>query len=131
MGVDTGGPGHGPAMERWNLNEIETPDGTRSPVVLHSRDGESRVVLIRVEAGQALGDHQVKEAALVLVVEGRVRVDASDESVDAGPGELLRFDPDERHAITSESGARILVVLSPWPGDGHYRGDAVSASSQA
>ena len=131
MGVDSGVPGHGPVMERWNLNEVETPDGVRSPAVLHSRDGESRVVLIRVEPGQALGDHQVKEAALVLVVDGRARIDAGDESMDAGPGELVRFDPDERHSITSESGARILVVLSPWPGEGHYRGDAVSASSRA
>ena len=74
------------AVRHWKLQEVETPEGTRSPVVLHSRDGEGRVVLIRIDAGQELGEHQVKEAAL---------------------------------------------LLAPWPGEGHYRGErpaAVSAS---
>jgi hypothetical protein len=35
---------------------------------------------------------------------------------------LFRFDPAERHAISSESGARLLLLLAPWPGEGHYRG---------
>ncbi|HEX3055347.1 MAG TPA: cupin domain-containing protein [Gaiellaceae bacterium] len=118
-------------MKRWNLYEIPTPEGTRSPVVLHTQDGEGRVVLIRIDEGQALGEHQVKEAALLLVVDGEVTVEAGDESVDAEAGALFRFDPDERRSVRSASGARVLLFLAPWPGVGHYRGDldAVSASS--
>ena len=118
-------------MKRWNLYEIPTPEGTRSPVVLHTQDGEGRVVLIRIDEGQALGEHQVKEAALLLVVEGEVTVEAGDESVDAEAGALFRFDPDERRTVRSASGGRVLLFLAPWPGVGHYRGDfdAVSASS--
>ena len=109
-------------MQSWNLLEIETPDGTRSPVVLHSTDGEARAVLIEIKAGQALGDHQVKEAALVVVVDGSVRVLAGGETVDAGAGTVFHFEPDERRSVSSESGARVLLVLAPWPGEGHYRG---------
>jgi quercetin dioxygenase-like cupin family protein len=120
-------------VEHWNLDEIETPDGSRSPVVLHSREGERRVVLIRLERGESLRDHQVKESALLLVVDGEARVEAGDESLDAGPGTLFRFDPDERHSVASDGGARLLLLLAPWPGEGHYRGDrgerGVSASS--
>ena len=118
-------------MKRWNLHEIPTPEGTRSPVVLHSQDGEGRVVLIRIDAGQELGEHQVKEAALLLVVDGEVTVDAGDESVDAEAGALFRFDPDERRTVRSASGGRVVLFLAPWPGVGHYRGDRdeVSASS--
>src|SRR4051812_7566621 len=101
--------GNGFSVLRWTLNEVDTPDGSRSPVVLHSQDGESRVVLIGLQPGQALGEHQVKEAAFVLVLGGRVRVEAGSDSVDAGAGELFRFDPDERRSITTESGARVLV----------------------
>jgi quercetin dioxygenase-like cupin family protein len=118
-------------VRHWKLHEVETPEGTRSPVVLHSRDGEGRVVLIRIDAGQQLGEHQVKEAALLLVVEGNVTVDAGNETVAAGAGELFRFDPDERRAVRSSEGARVLLLLAPWPGEGHYRGErpaAVSAS---
>ena len=120
-------------MEHWNLTEIATPEGSRSPVVLHSREGERRVVLIGLERGQALDEHQVKESALLLVVDGEVRVEAGDESLDASPGMLFRFDPNERHSVTSDGGARLLLLLAPWPGEGHYRGDrderGVSASS--
>ena len=118
-------------MKRWNLHEIPTPEGTRSPVVLHSQDGEGRVVLIRIDAGQELGEHQVKEAALLLVVEGEVTVEAGEESVDAEAGALFRFDPDERRTVRSATGGRVLLLLAPWPGEGHYRGErpaAVSAS---
>ena len=110
-------------MRHWELNEIETPDGSRSPAVLHSLEGESRVVLIGLYPGQELGEHQVKESAFLLVVDGQVHVEAGDETVEAGPGELFRFDPDERHSVTANGSARLLLLLAPWPGDGHYRGN--------
>ena len=119
------------AVRHWKLQDVETPEGTRSPVVLHSRDGEGRVVLIRIDAGQELGEHQVKEAALLLVVDGTVTVEAATETIDAGAGELFRFDPDERRTVRSATGGRVLLLLAPWPGEGHYRGErpaAVSAS---
>jgi hypothetical protein len=42
--------------------------------------------------------------------------------MDADAGTLLTFAPNERHSVASEEGARILLLLAPWPGDGHYRG---------
>jgi quercetin dioxygenase-like cupin family protein len=114
-------------VQSWNLLGIETPGGSRSPVVVHS-DNEARAVLIGLDAGQELGDHQVKEAAYLVVVDGRVRVDAGGETVDAGVGTLFQFEPDERHAVSSEGGARILLVLAPWPGHGHYRGESRAAA---
>jgi quercetin dioxygenase-like cupin family protein len=110
-------------VQHWKLKEIETPDGSRSPAVLHSRDGEGRVVLIALDAGQELGMHQVKEAALLLVLDGEIRVVSGAESVVAQASELFRFDPDERRSVTSDAGARLLLLLSPWPGVGHYRGE--------
>ncbi|MBD0329079.1 MAG: cupin domain-containing protein [Thermoleophilia bacterium] len=108
-------------MQSWDLLAIEAPDGTRDPVVLTS-DDDARAVLIRIGAGQELGDHQVKEVAWIVVVDGRVRVRCGAEEVDVGTGALFRFEPDERHAVASDDGARILLLLSPWPGAGHYRG---------
>jgi quercetin dioxygenase-like cupin family protein len=115
-------------VRHWTLREIATPSGTRSPVVLHSKDGAERAVLIELRPGEALGEHQVKESGLLVVVEGAVRVDAGPESVDAGAGELFHFEPGERHAVSSESGGRVLLFLAPWPGEGHYRGDQAAAS---
>jgi quercetin dioxygenase-like cupin family protein len=109
-------------VQSWNLMEIETPDGSRSPVVLHSVDGEARAVLIALDPGQELGDHQVKEAALIVVAHGNVRVTSGVERVEASAGTVFRFDPDERRAVSTDTGARLLLVLAPWPGAGHYRG---------
>ena len=121
-------------MQHWNIREINAPDGSRSPQVLHSQEGQARVVAIHLQPGQELGDHQVKEAALLLVVDGQVHVEAGDESHDASAGMLFRFDPEERHAVAANGEARVLLVLAPWPAADHYqpderRGSGVSASS--
>ena len=112
-------------MRSWNLHEIEVEGGSRSPVVLDS-DEAARAVFIVLEPGQSFGDHQVKEHAFVLVVEGIARVEAGSEAVEAGPGTLCMFEPDERRSVSSDGGARILLLLAPWPGIGHYRGNGPS-----
>ncbi len=109
-------------MQSWNLREIETPGGSRSPVVLRS-DEAARAVLVALDPGQALGDHQVKEGALVAVVDGTVRVESGGKTIEGGTGSFFFFDADERRSISTDTGARILLVLTPWPGEGHYRGE--------
>ena len=112
-------------MRSWNLHEIEAAGGSRSPVVLDS-DEAARAVFIVLDPGQSLGDHQVKEHAFVLVVDGAARVEAGGEVVEAGAGTLCMFDPDERRSVSTDTGARLLLLLAPWPGEGHYRGDALA-----
>ena len=112
-------------MRSWDLHALEVEGGSRSPVVLDS-DEAARAVFIVLDPGQSLGDHQVKEHAFVLVLEGSARVEAGAEVVEAAPGTLCMFEPDERRSVSSEAGARILLLLAPWPGEGHYRGDAPS-----
>jgi quercetin dioxygenase-like cupin family protein len=109
-------------MQSWDLREIEVEGGSRSPVVLESKVDAARAVLIVLEAGQELGDHQVKEHAFLQVVDGSARVEAAGQTVEAQPGTLFAFEPDEQHAVSTESGARLLLLLAPWPGEGHYRG---------
>jgi quercetin dioxygenase-like cupin family protein len=109
------------SVQTWDLKTIDTPGGSRSPVVLHSQD-EARAVLVGLQPGQALGEHQVKEHAYVLVADGTVEIATGNGSIEAGAGTLLRFEPDERHAVAAgNGGARILMLLAPWPGEGHYR----------
>jgi quercetin dioxygenase-like cupin family protein len=107
-------------MQSWQLRDIATPGGSRSPVVLNS-DAEGRAVLIGLEPGQELGDHQVKELAYLHVVDGEVEITAGQESLHAPTGTLVRFEPSERHAVSTADGARILLFLAPWPAEGHYR----------
>ena len=111
-------------MQTWNLLELDAPDGTRDPLVLHSDDG-ARAVLIVLQPGQELGDHQVKENAWVSVLDGDVEIRAGGETVAGRRGTMVHFAPDERHSLVSADGARVLLLLAPWPGEGHYRGQDV------
>ncbi len=110
-------------MQSWRLPEIDTPGGTLSPVVLTSAD-DARAVLIELQPGQELGDHQVKENAWLVVIDGAVTITKGGDVLEAPGGTLVRFPPGERHAVSSRDGGRILLLLAPWPGEGHYLDDA-------
>jgi mannose-6-phosphate isomerase-like protein (cupin superfamily) len=109
-------------VQSWDLNAIEAPDGTRSPAVLETADG-ARAIVIRLAPGQELGDHQVHERAWLIVVEGSAHIKAAGAAVEAGPNTLLTFEPGERHSVASTDGAQVLLILAPWPGEGHYPTD--------
>jgi len=106
-------------VQHWDLRSIDAPRGTRDAYVVHQDEG-ARAVLLALDPGQALGEHQVKENAWVVVLDGTLEVSAGGERVELGAGGLVRFDPAERHALASPGGARVLLVLTPWPGEGHY-----------
>jgi quercetin dioxygenase-like cupin family protein len=110
-------------MEQWNLLDLPAPDGVRSPTVLFSGE-ESRAVVLHIHAGQELGEHQVRERAWLTVIDGDVEVECDGERVDAGAGRLFTFAPGERHSVRSREGARILLLLAPWPAEGHFPPDA-------
>jgi quercetin dioxygenase-like cupin family protein len=106
-------------VESWDLTTIEAPGGTVDPAVLMTDDG-ARAIAIRLDAGQSLDEHQVRERAWVVVVEGEAEIRSGGDVVRGGVGTLATFAPGERHAVSSETGARVLLLLAPWPGDGHY-----------
>ena len=103
-------------MEHWDLTTLSVEP--HHPQILQSARGEGRAIAIHLPAGESLQDHEVHERAYLTVVDGEVEVDAG-ETVSAGPGSLFVFDPKERHEVRATSDARLLLVLAPWPGDGH------------
>jgi quercetin dioxygenase-like cupin family protein len=102
-------------VRSWDLTSLQAP----TPVVVHTED-DARAILVQLEPGGVLGDHQVRERAWVTVVEGEAEFRCDGDSGTFGPGALLMFDPAERHSVRSVGGARILLVLAPWPAEGHY-----------
>ncbi len=104
-------------MESWNLNEL--PVEPRQPQVLDS-ESEGRAIVINLPKGEQLQEHQVHERAWVLVIDGMIGIATPDgDSAEGSTGLLAIFDPAERHEVTALEDARILLVLAPWPGDGH------------
>jgi redox-sensitive bicupin YhaK (pirin superfamily) len=100
-------------MEHWDLRTVDVDP--HRPEILHSARGEARSILLLLPAGEELQDHQVHERAYVVVVEGEVEI----AGTVGGPGLVAMFDPGERHAVRARTDARLLIVLAPWPGNGH------------
>jgi quercetin dioxygenase-like cupin family protein len=103
-------------MESWDLKTVEVEP--RQPRILSSAD-DARTILLNLPEGEEMQEHEVHERARVLVVEGDVDVAEDGDVASAGAGHLFEFAPGERRTITARSDARLLMVLSPWPGDGH------------
>ena len=107
-------------MEHWDLRSLEVEP--RQPRILHSKRGEARSIAINLPAGEALQEHEVHERAYLIVVEGEIEVRNGGSAITGGAGFAAVFDPHERHEVRAMRDARLLLVLAPWPGDGHPGG---------
>jgi quercetin dioxygenase-like cupin family protein len=119
-------------MKRWNLRSL-TPSSTKRtsrepgadaprvarvgpqmPRVLFSSP-ECGAVVIDLQRGDELGDHHVRERAVLELITGRVLIECPEESVECEAGTLVTFDPGERHTLRALADARLLLLLAPWP----------------
>jgi redox-sensitive bicupin YhaK (pirin superfamily) len=104
-------------MQSWDLTGIDVQP--RQPEVLTSAE-EGRAIAIQLPAGEALDEHQVHERAWLVVVDGSIDlVDPDGNTVSGGPGLLAEWDPAERHEVRAAEDSRLLLILTPWPGEGH------------
>lgn len=107
-------------MKHWDTTAL----GLRphSPKILSTTD-DARAIALEIPAGESLEEHQVHERAWVTVLEGEVDVTTSDgERVSGAAGLVIEFSPRERHAVHARADARLLLLLTPWPGIGHSGG---------
>jgi quercetin dioxygenase-like cupin family protein len=109
-------------METWHVTELDIE--AHHPQVLRS-DAETRAIAILLPAGEQLQAHQVHERSYLIVVAGDVEISQDDGSVEGGVGLLAHFDPNERRTISAITDARLVLVLAPWPGEGHPSARAV------
>ncbi|HET9124974.1 MAG TPA: cupin domain-containing protein [Solirubrobacteraceae bacterium] len=104
-------------MRSWSL--LSRSLRPHAPEILSSGTA-ARAIVLEIPAGESLSEHQVHERAWVTVLEGEVEVTSdSGEKVSGAGGLLIEFDPAERHAVLARTTARLLLLLTPWPGDGH------------
>ena len=105
-------------MDTWDIASLDVQP--HHPAVLRS-DDETRAIAINLPAGELLQEHQVHERAWLLVVAGEIEIENDGRTVAGGPGLLAHFEPNERREVRAASDARVALLLSPWPGEGHPR----------
>ena len=104
-------------MKSWQVDKLDLKP--RLPEILSSSD-DARALALELAAGEQLRDHEVHERAWVIVVGGEVEVStAAGARARGGSGLVVELAPRERHEVVALSQSRLLLLLAPWPGDGH------------
>lgn len=111
------GPLRWATVKSWDLSGLELEP--RLPEIISSSD-DARAIVLDLAAGESLDEHEVHERVFLVVLAGEVEVGTgAKHSADGGPGLLVEFEPRERHRVVAKKDARLLLLLTPWPGDGH------------
>ena len=103
-------------MKTWDTRGLGVE--AHQPEILSSTDA-ARVIVLQLPEGEELQQHEVHERAWVIVVDGEVEIESGGETAAGGPGLVAEFDPKEQHEVRAKADSRLLLVLAPWPGDGH------------
>jgi quercetin dioxygenase-like cupin family protein len=104
-------------MQSWDLRTVEAVP--HEPLILSSAS-DARVIVLSLPAGEELQEHEVHERARLVIVDGEVEITTpAGQSESVAGGHLFEFEPGERRTVKARSDARLLLVLTPWPGDGH------------
>jgi quercetin dioxygenase-like cupin family protein len=109
-------PTEGETVKSWELKALDLKP--RLPEILSSSDA-ARAIALNLAAGESLAEHEVHERAWLVVLDGEVEVIGAGTTTAGGCGLLVEFEPRERHEVVAVSDARLLLLLTPWPGDGH------------
>ena len=114
-------------MQTWDLKKLDVK--VHLPRIVSSTD-DARAIVIVLPAGELMQDHVVHERAWVVVVEGEVEITTDEVGAVLGAGgTLFQIEPGERHEVIARTDARLLLFLTPWPGEGHP--GAMSLESKA
>lgn len=85
------------------------PHSIASRVIARSTGGN--VTLFAIDAGEGLSEHSAPFDALVIVLEGEMRITIGGEGVTVGAGSTVLMPANVPHALEASSPARMLLVM--------------------
>jgi len=104
-------------VKSWDIANLELKP--RRPEILSSTP-DARAIALDLRAGEALPEHEVHERAWIVVLSGTVEISsATGERACGASGLLVEVAATERHDVIARTDARLLLLLTPWPGRGH------------
>lgn len=100
-----------PAAEALSLESLvtPTPQGIASRILAKTAGGN--LTLFAFDAGQGLTEHASPFDALVMVLEGSLRLTIGGTRVRATPGTIVRMPADVPHAVDAPEAARMLLIM--------------------
>lgn len=85
--------------------------GRAAHTCVGGRDRRLRQTVLALRAGHELAEHDNPGEATLIVLRGRVRLDAGDVSQEGSPGDLLVIPPSRHGLVAVEDSAILLTVV--------------------
>ena len=103
-------------MNSWDLKALNLKRGCRRSSPQAKWHAPSCSTSRRARASRTIRSR----AAWLVVLGGEIQLaTAEGERTSGGVGLLVEFAPEERHEVVASADARLLLLLTPWPGSGH------------
>jgi len=95
------------------------PNSGRPATTLVHDSSDARVVLFRLEAGQAVPVHTSSSTVLLMIVSGTGTVTGEDGEHAVKPGDIVAYAEQEPHGMQA-AGEQLIIaaVIAPRPGPG-------------
>ena len=100
-----------PPAEALRLVDLITPTerGVASRVL--ARNGGGNVTLFAFDAGEGLTEHTTPYDALVIVLDGSLKLTIGGVPVESGAGTIVRMPANVPHAVDAPAAARMLLIM--------------------
>jgi quercetin dioxygenase-like cupin family protein len=97
--------------ERELATARSAPSGRAAVTVFGGREHDLRQTVIAIADGHCLGEHESPGEASLLVLRGRVRLTAGEETWEGGEGDYLVIPP-VRHDLRALSDTAVLLTVA-------------------
>jgi len=87
------------------------PDGQSRGAVTLVKQGGLSVVLTHLHAGGTLAEHSAPGTTTVQVLDGHVRVQVGDDTLDVPAGRLIAFEARVRHGVEALEDSTLLLTI--------------------
>ena len=86
--------------------------GSRRQTESLAREAGVSIVMMAMEAGDAIRDHSAEGASTVQLLDGHITVTYSDQETELREGEMLFFQPGVRHHLRAEEQSIVLLTIT-------------------
>lgn len=102
------------------LNAVAAHPQRPATATIHDSD-DVRLVVFRIEPGQAVAPHRSPATVLLTVLDGTVQItterDGAPDEIACTPGDVVHFAPNEVHGMRADNDtALLLATITPRPG---------------
>ena len=95
----------------FSLDSLVSPTAHGIASRVLARTAAGNITLFAFDAGEELSEHTAPFDALVLVIDGSLKLTIGGVHVDASPGTIVRLPARVPHAVDAAAASRMLLIM--------------------